>query len=474
MCVQTGLGQIPNSKWYNAIDFIILMARLLTVLAVIVFSISIFFHADFFTNSPDTGFYADIARNFVKQGELSSNYFMLSFIKFAPKTIHGKWPPRFPPLYPFTIAISFLIFGVSDLSVALTSGFFFIATVPLLYNFAKTIFDERTARLSTVWYIFCFPLLSYAVIGLSEPLFTFLILSSLILVFVKNPHFFLPGISVGLSYLTKTQGMLLLFPIAIYIFKSKPEKIRNTLSFLAGFLSILVLSKIFLPTPALDHLPVSSHQLWNMLAYDAFVSHQDFTRTLVPVGYNDVLSHTDAIIRKFVLNTHVFLQDILGNPISLMIALFFLHFIKRETKRQIIYLRFLVLALLGIFSIVHIATIFELRYIYPLFPLVYIFAADMFISFVNANRPQRIGSWSFCFTVFFVILPFLVSPGLITYATSSIKNPRKPAIAKIIGTFAKQNTPQSAVIATDSPSALTWYGREELFLSQLNYKILKQ
>lgn len=81
---------------------------------------------------------------------ISSNLTLPLYTSYIKFTAFNNWPPYYPPLHPIAIAISFLLFKISDLAIVITSGFFYIATIPILFVLAKRLIDEKVATLASL------------------------------------------------------------------------------------------------------------------------------------------------------------------------------------------------------------------------------------------------------------------------------------------------------------------------------------
>lgn len=424
-------------------------------------------HTDYLSISSDAATYADIARNIVTGRGISSNLTLPLYTSYIKFTAFNNWPPYYPPLHPIAIAISFLLFKISDLAIVITSGFFYIATIPILFVLAKRLIDEKVAALASLWYIFSPALATYAISGMTESLFTFLVTFIALLTLKKSPKLFLAGIVSGLAFLTKFQGILLVPPLIFYIlFKYSKNKFRSVSTVLAGFLLIFVISKMLLPPLAQDFESFQNLEIWRTLAFESFIPKDQFTRIIAPTTPQMIVANLDLIAKKILSNSYLFVQRTFNNPQSPIVVLFLLSFLIKTNNRwpKIAGFRFLTLTFLAFLLLFHALTIFDMRYLYPFIPLLVIFSSQTLISLIETLNKQKAVILTSVFVFLLILVPFLTSPGFATSAKRSYLKNRKPTIAYILGQIAKENTPANSIIASDNFTYLAWYGQRRAIL----------
>lgn len=196
----------------------------------IVTAISIFLHLyNFIQYSPDVG--------------VDSK----GYIHWASQMVHGNGFPNLwyrPPLYPFFIGIIFKLTGSASLvPVVLIQHILLILCVPLLYILARLWnFPEEAAILSSLLFSFNSLLMQMATAIMSETLFIFLLLVSMVALtfLIKNPSI-KPAIYCGtafslLSHCRQIASPLLFICLSFFCF-SKPRKFMNvSLITIAAFL----------------------------------------------------------------------------------------------------------------------------------------------------------------------------------------------------------------------------------------------
>ncbi len=416
-------------------------------------------HQDAYNLWSDSSIYADIARNFVNGKGFTSNTIMPGLISYAPKTEYQNWPAFYPLLHPILIGIFFILFGISSFSVILTSGFFYIATIPFLFLLAKRIYSEKIAVYSCLFYILSPIILDYSISGMSEPLFTFLIVVITFSVFKKN--FLLAGILVSLASLTKFQGNLLIPSILILIFQNQ-NKFKNISYFFVGFLSIFLARKILLPKNAFDYTSFANNQLWSYIARDAFISPDKLFRQVSPVEFSDILHNYKLIFFKLISNTYLFFQKFFsGFQVSISILALMALLDKNQKDLQF---KIFVASLLVTFSLFHILTYLDFRYLHPLIPLLMILASNFWVRFTEKMSFNL--KYKLLFTIFFII-PLLTFPGLATNIRNSLFNNKKPTQYQLISEFVDKNTGKDSVLVSDLAPSLVWQAQKKaIFLPE--------
>lgn len=147
----------------------------------------------------DSGFYLDIARN---------GYWPASTI-----ASHSNWV--FYPLYPLLIALVALVFGQSStayvLAGLLIANISACIAVTYLYLLARKEFGPSVASRS-VFYLALFPTAFYLSAIYTESLF--LALAIACIYYARQRRWWLAGLCGGLASATRSQGFLLIIPVA--------------------------------------------------------------------------------------------------------------------------------------------------------------------------------------------------------------------------------------------------------------------
>lgn len=143
----------------------------------------------------DEALYANISKNMISTG----NWLIMHDRPDKP------WFDK-PPLYMWCTAIFYKTFGINEFSTRLTSSLFGIATVMLVYVFAKKISDKNTALLSSLLLLAAPHFIHYSKIGMMDVTLAFFI--TLMIFFFwegqeRPSYLFWSGIVLILAYLAK-------------------------------------------------------------------------------------------------------------------------------------------------------------------------------------------------------------------------------------------------------------------------------
>jgi len=121
-----------------------------------------------------------------------------------------------PPLYPFLIKVVGLIIKPTILSAIFVSNVFFILGLFLFYLFTRDIFGEDISKHS-LFYAVIFPTSFFFIAGYTESIFLFFSISVFML--LKKKKWLSAGLISALATLTRVQGLLLIIPIVIELWK---------------------------------------------------------------------------------------------------------------------------------------------------------------------------------------------------------------------------------------------------------------
>ncbi len=124
------------------------------------------------------------------------------------------------PLYPVFLAGVYNVFGHNYWPVRIIQIFFFIFTCFLVYRICQMVFNEKIARLASLFTALCYSIASFTGLLFRESLFTFLIVLLIYCLYKaqlshKNIWFIFSGIIMGLAILTNM--VLQFFPLIIII-----------------------------------------------------------------------------------------------------------------------------------------------------------------------------------------------------------------------------------------------------------------
>ncbi len=151
-----------------------------------------------------------------------------------------------PPLFSYAIYASFKIFGIADISARLVSILSEIIAILGVYILAKELYDERTADIAAIIFIFIPWNILWFGRAQTDPMMTALMTLAIALYVraYKNGKSMLPfGITLGLAVFTK-QPALAVLPIVLlwsYFQGVKREQIFNAIAcFFAGMIPLFI------------------------------------------------------------------------------------------------------------------------------------------------------------------------------------------------------------------------------------------
>lgn len=159
----------------------------------------------------------------------------------------GLWEPARPLILPIFLGFLWRIgfepisFG-SILEVAFSAG-----CIYLTYLIGKDIFNENIALLSALLLAFSPSFLFYSSVILTE--IPSLFFSLLAVYFLIKKRYFLTGLFIGLSFMTRFLQLFILIPIISLLFLSKKDEIKGMINLAFGFFLIIfpcLISNIFL------------------------------------------------------------------------------------------------------------------------------------------------------------------------------------------------------------------------------------
>lgn len=150
----------------------------------------------------------------------------------------GKLPDtdvRQPPGWPLVEAGIFKILGVSDLTMMMASGIFWVLGLLLIFKITKKLFSEKSAWLGVAMYLFQPMVLRLSYSGLTEPFYIFLLLLVVDwLVISKHGSYLGTGLVLGLMKWTRSSTLFLL-PAVFWVMWKKKVKAIDFLASIAGF-----------------------------------------------------------------------------------------------------------------------------------------------------------------------------------------------------------------------------------------------
>jgi len=176
-------------------------------------------------------------------GQSSDEFCNIYLTRMTFESGFRAYPHLFMWLYYFISALLLFIIKDSFIAAKIVTLSFGIALIGIVYLVAKKIFGKKIAFLSLGLLIINPEFNLIASVPLREPVYTFFIFLSLIL--SMNNRIFLGALSVGLSFLTRMEGLIIGMPYyiaALLVQKIKRKLLKISIVFLMFILFVLFMN----------------------------------------------------------------------------------------------------------------------------------------------------------------------------------------------------------------------------------------
>lgn len=272
-----------------------------------------------------------------------------------------------------------------------------VLTIIPLYFLIKNFFNKEIGIVCSSLFIFSPKIIENSLLGISDPLFIFLMTTIIMLVFVKNTkYYFLSYIVAGFAFVVRQEGILIIIPLIIFFIVKKEfrkEKIgKITIGIVLFF--VIVLTSDFVLTEDMDNISI-----FDTVFYATQISEQEIIINL-DTGNEKTSTITNNIsefIKNAIFNYSQFLIWILL-PNAIFFILFSIFTIQKKISKNriIILIFFIFLSLTGLFT--YGKGIQEVRYLFILIPLLALFSG------YGINKIQlKMGN-----NVLFLIIPIVI------------------------------------------------------------------
>lgn len=151
-------------------------------------------------------------------------------------------------------------FQVLNFVQRLTSVIISCITVYPVYYLCKRFSNEKCAILGAAIFIFDFRIIENSILGITEPLFIFLITSMMVFSFKNDRTIYFSFILLGLASIVRYEALVSIIPLSIIIFRNKKLQKRKIKIFIGVLLFILILLPI-------AHIRIQTN------GYDGLTSH---------------------------------------------------------------------------------------------------------------------------------------------------------------------------------------------------------
>lgn len=327
---------------------------------------------DFFksTSVYDAQWYLEIAKS--GYPKINSNFKLIDFRKNEPHKY------AFFPLYPFLLYLVNIPVNNLELTAFFLSMIFTLINFCLLYFFISLI-DTKKTSVKTALLLFTFPLSIFYRSFFSEGLFLFLLL--LFVIFLYKKKFYLSGVFLGLSLVTRANSLPLVLLIFFDFYKNyKKVLIKSKIIGLIG-----LIFTIFLPL-----------FIWMLVNY--YLTGNFFTFLMVRnFSFLDpLLNNLYRIVEFPFLPSHAF-ADSKIEVLSVFTLLYFL----LKSKRTLDYRLWWIMFSSWLFPLLTTPLISYSRYQIVSFPIFYYLARQL------KNWRYSIVFSSFLIGLFFLSLYFV-------------------------------------------------------------------
>jgi len=269
---------------------------------------------------PDAMHFANIARNVVRGNGMMTDDVMVGEIALLKNDVFRG--SRNAPLHPLVMAGFFSLFGISDFSAAMSSAWFYLLSVPMVFLLARRLFNNKIAWFASLLFMVDSKILYYSISGLTEPIFIFLLLFAFYVLSESSgpKQFFFAGAVLGLARLVKIHAVFFLIPFLLYAWLfEKKSGLRNTLSMLAGFVVLsvpeIIRGYVIFGDPIFSgysmgiyHFKYSSDQLAGSLTAGSLPNWWQTIFGNLPSFVKHYLSNLDRHYHLFVLSLKPFLM----------------------------------------------------------------------------------------------------------------------------------------------------------------------
>ena len=439
-----------------------MIKKILPVLALVAVSISFILlylqQTHNYLRFSDGAKYADIALNLVED-----KGYLKRFNFFSSRAI--VWPHNklfearnFPPLVPYSVAIMFKVWGISDFTVILASSIYFIGTVVMTYLLGRRLFNGTVGILSSLAVASNINLLDYATSGASETAFIFLILLAVYLIVRRNRYSLLSALVVLLLlYLTRPQAVVyilgVVFLMMLFKFGYKRSITLITIVSLAG----LLVDRLIIYPLSIRYsniMPLFERGLQAINVHLISESPSDILR-----GAATEASGTFVLIRKVFYNLFNFYRRIPDIMSPYLLFAFVLGIFIKSKEETVEKTKFMVLFVTVLTFLTAALTIPFFRYIHPIVPLVYIFGVGTF--FIVSNRLKLSKIIPISLITFFVIVLSVLTMLVDVRFNRTIYNFGKPPVYTLLGEKLRLITHENDVIVTNLDTWGSWYGERK-------------
>lgn len=410
----------------------------------------------------DAAKFADIARNLVNGFGFNSSF---SFWSVSIHTYIKEYlfsGVGIPPVTPYTIALFFKIFGVTDFAVLATSAFYFLLLLVFVFLLAKKIFKSNLVGILSVLAVgLNVDLITYAKGGASESPFIFEIVAASYFASLKKKWANIVTFALlVLMYLTRSQAFIYIAGIFLYQLILNFKLRKAILIFIAiTFIGFLADYFILLPNSGRYFLySIIGRGMWSSFNQSGVASD-----ALRGAGLSTFSAGIFEILKNTFYNLYNFYKALPNILSPYLFGIYLIgYFIKSKTKEAASF-KIASLFMVLVTFIVTAASIPFYRYIHPVIPLVYILGigatVELLKLYINKQVFLIIASFILIFT--FGMGQTLGVLFLDSRFERNTHNVGKPPVYVELSKTLKENTKPTDIVVTNLDTWGSWYGERK-------------
>jgi 4-amino-4-deoxy-L-arabinose transferase-like glycosyltransferase len=280
-----------------------------------------------------------------------------------------------------------------------------VSTIIPLYYLTKNFFKKEIAIISSSLVVLSPKIIENSLLGIGDPLFLFLIIMSIMFVFIKDSKFYILSYIFGsFGFIVRQEGILILIPLILVFVIKKNFDSKNFLKLGIGvflFFAIIQTADIILLNDVKDT------SIFDTVIHAMNISEQEII--IKDDSVNEIGTITDNKFQflKNALTTYFMLSGWTLFPNLIFFVILSIIVIRKKiSKNRAIFLLFLIfLSLTSLFA--YGKGIQEVRYLFPLIPIFGIFSCyGLNVIFLKIHKK-----------LFLLLIPFVLFSGLIVEFT---------------------------------------------------------
>lgn len=431
----------------------------ITIALIIVFLGLLFSGFYWYTYTPreltfsDGAHFAVIARQIIRHQQFYTQFSFFNHSALQRSAANLPFPASILPLTPLTIAVSFVLFGISDVGAILPSMFFFAMTGLLIFILARRYSGPVSAWISVLIFFTSLPFLDYATSAASESLFTFLVLLSFYF-FTAKYRYSVPCflVSLFLTFLTRQHAFIYALGFwVVFMIINRHHRRLLTYTLLSPIILLLLWWVLFRTQGTENYLVrlLPLNQLYVILVNTPLIPANTSLRLGESIFSLSIIANLSIVASKLFYNSYNLLK-LLPNiypPFLIPFAVTSI-FLPRVDRK----LKLFLLSSFTINLIIVALSVPSYRYLHPLLPFVILSGISAF-----THLTQKIKLAPALASGLFLLIP-LFSLLIDTRFVRQTHNSQKPSAVKILAQHLAALTPPDSVTITNLDVWGSWFG----------------